>query len=179
MKSTIPLIFLLSTSLFSQEKVSNAELSQKLNLILGKLDILEERVTKLESENLLVKEDIKEVSKSAKDAIIATENLSSPKDAQKRKSFFKKLRIEMESDADTNRGPWTQKETWKEMKRNLTGHKVRMLLGNPNKIKGDLSPRIEQVYIYSGDLDADGVDEIAKVNFYRDRVVSFESPFGS
>ena len=85
----------------------------------------------------------------------------------------------MESDADRNRGPWTQKETWDKMKRNLTGHKVRLLLGNPNKIKGDLSPRIEQVYFYIGDLDADGTDEVARVNFYRDRVVSFTPPFSN
>ena len=177
MRLLLAVMIVLSTTLFSKENVSNAELSQKLDLILGKLGGLEERVTKLESENLVVKKEIMEVSKSAKDAKMATENLSIPKDEQKKKTFFNKLRIEMESDADTNRGPWTQKETWKEMKRNLTGHKVRMLLGNPNKIKGDLSPRIEQVYIYSGDLDADGVDEIARVNFYRDRVISFTSPF--
>ena len=170
---------LLPVMLFSQDNVSNAELSRKLDLILGKLGGLEERVTKLETDNVEVKKEVKEVAKSAKEAKTATENLSIPKDEKEKKSFFNKLRIEMESDADRNRGPWTQKETWDKMKRNLTGHKVRLLLGNPNKIKGDLNPRIEQVYYYIGDLDADGTDEIARVNFYRDRVVSFESPFGS
>ena len=96
---------------------------------------------------------------------------------EEKKSFFNKLRVELESDADRNRGPWTSPETWKSMKKNLTGHKVRMILGNPNMIKRDLNPRIDQVYHYLGDLDADGVDENAKVNFYRDRVVSFHSPF--
>ena len=44
-------------------------------------------------------------------------------------------------------------------------------------IKGNLSPRIDQVYHYHGDLDADGEEEKGTVNFYRDRVVSFTSPF--
>ena len=120
--------FLLSLSflpvmLFSQDNVSNAELSRKLDLILGKLGGLEERVTKLETDNVEVKKEVKEVAKSAKEAKTATENLSIPKDEKEKKSFFNKLRIEMESDADRNRGPWTQKETWDKMKRNLTGSK--------------------------------------------------------
>ena len=43
----------------------------------------------------------------------------------------------------------------------------------------NLNPRIDQVYLYDGDLDADGEEEQGVVNFYNDRVVSFESPFGS
>ena len=170
---------LLPVMLFSQDNVSNAELSRKLDLILGKLDGLEERVTKLETENVEVKKEVKEVAKSAEEAKTASANLSIPKNEEEKKSFFNKLRIELESDYDREKGPWTQKDTWKQMKRNLTGHKVRMLLGNPSKIKRDLNPRIDQVYHYIGDLNADGTDENAKVNFFRDRVVSFESPFGS
>jgi hypothetical protein len=179
MKLFYIILFFVSTFLSAQNEVSNSDLSNKLDLILGKLGGLEERVTKLETDNVEVKKEVKKVAKSAKESKTATENLSIPKDEKEKESFFNKLRIEMESDSDRNRGPWTQKQTWDKMKRNLTGHKVRLLLGNPNKIKGDLNPRIEQVYYYKGDLDADGKDEIARVNFYRDRVVSFESPFGS
>ena len=64
-----------------------------------------------------------------------------------------------------------------EMKKNLTRFQVRKLLGNPSMIKGNLSPRIDQVYHYHGDLNADGEEEKGTVNFYRDRVVSFTSPF--
>ena len=177
MKSTIPLIFLLSTTLFSQENVSNAELSQKLDLILGKLGGLEERVTKLETDNVEVKKEVKEVAKSAEEAKTASQNLVIPKNEEEKKSFLNKLRIDLKSEEAKSRGAWTKKETWKEMKRNLTSHKVRMLLGNPNKIKRDLNPRIDQVYHYVGDLNADGSDEKGTVNLYRDRVVSFTSPF--
>jgi hypothetical protein len=92
MKSTIPLIFLLSTTLFSQENVSNADLSQEIGSYFRKLGGLEERVTKLESDNVEVKKEIKEVSKSAKEAKTATQNLSIPQDEKKKKSFFNKLR---------------------------------------------------------------------------------------
>ena len=173
----IALLFISPIVLSAQDQVSNADLSKKLDLILQKVGGLEERVSQLESENAQVKKDVKQATQSANEAKSVTKNLAIPQNEEEKKSFFNKLRVELESDADRNRGPWTSPETWKSMKKNLTGHKVRMLLGNPNMIKRDLNPRIDQVYHYLGDLDADGVDENAKVNFYRDRVVSFDSPF--
>ena len=90
--------FLLSLSLlplilFSQDNVSNAELSRKLDLILGKLGGLEERVTKLETDNVEVKKEVKEVAKSAKEAKTATENLSIPNDEKEKRSFLRDLRM--------------------------------------------------------------------------------------
>jgi len=70
-----------------------------------------------------------------------------------------------------------KKETWTEMRRNLTEFKVRKLLGNPNQIKGSLNPRIERVYHYHGDIDADGIEEKGFVNFFNGKSVSFETPF--
>ena len=159
-------------------EVTNAELGRKLDLILQKIDGLEQRVNKLENRDLQVKEELKKVSTMARTAKLDSA-LSVPQNEEEKKSFFNKLRIELESDYEREKGPWTQKDTWKQMKRNLTGHKVRMLLGNPSKIKRDLNPRIDQVYHNIGDLNADGTDENAKVNFYRDRVVSFTSPFSN
>ena len=72
----------------------------------------------------------------------------------------------MESDYDREKGPWTQEDTWKQMKRNLPVTRLECFLGNPSKIKRDLNPRIDQVYHYVGDLNADGTDENAKVNFF-------------
>ena len=173
--------FLLSLSLlpvilFSQDNVSNAELSRKLDLILGKLGGLEERVTKLETDNVEVKKEVKEVAKSAKEAKTANENLSIPKDEKEKRSFLNKLRIDLKSEEVKAKGPWS-KHTWISMKRNLTEHNVKKLLGNPDDIKLSLNPRVDRIYIYSGDIDADGTSEEAKVSFFRDRVVSFVSPF--
>ena len=92
MKSYL-LTFSLSACLLSaQNEVSNSDLSKKLDLILGKLGGLEERVTKLETDNVEVKKEVKEVAKSAKEAKTATENLSIPKDEEEKKSFFKIFR---------------------------------------------------------------------------------------
>ena len=99
------------------------------------------------------------------------------KDEEEKKSFLNKLRLDLKSEEVKSRGAWTKKETWNEMRKNLTRFQVRKLLGNPNMIKGNLSPRIDQVYHYRGDLNADGEEESGSVNFYRDRVVSFTSPF--
>jgi hypothetical protein len=173
----ISTLFLVSTaSLFAQNDVSNSDLSRKLDLILGKLGGLEERVTKLESDNREVKKEIKEVAKSAKEAKTASHNLVTPQNEEEKKSFLNKLRIDLKSEEAKSRGAWTKKETWNDMRKNLTRFQVRKILGNPNMIKGNLSPRIDQVYHYLGDLDADGKEERATVDFYRDRVVSFEKP---
>ncbi len=171
------ILFLFPFFLVAQENVSNADLAKKLDLILLKIDGLEERVSKLESENAELKKEVQAVAKSAKEANSFSESLTIPQNEEEKKLFFNKLRIGLESDYDKSKGPWTQKETWDGMKKNLTRFQVRKLLGNPNTIKGDLNPRIDQVYHYHGDLDADGKEDHAKVQFYRDRVVSFESPF--
>ena len=178
MKLLLSLSFL-PVMLFSQDNVSNAELSRKLDLILGKLGGLEERVTKLETENVEVKKEVKEVAKSAKEAKTATENLSIPKDEKEKESFFKRLKNEITAQEAKDSGPWAEKSSWDQIRRNLTRVQVRRILGNPHRVKMNLNPRIDQVYLYDGDLDADGAKEEGIVNFYNDRVVSFESPFGS
>ena len=170
-------LFLLPAMLFSQNNVSNAELSKKLDLILGKLGGLEERVTKLETDNVEVKKEVKEVAKSAKEAKTATENLSIPKDEKEKESFFKRLKNEITAQEAKDSGPWAIEESWDGIRKNLTRAQVRRILGNPHMVKLNLNPRIDQVYHYNGDLDADGTEEKGYINFYRDRVISYKSPF--
>ena len=172
----IPL--LLPSIIFAQDKISNDELNRKLDLILSNLNSLEERVTKIESKSGQISKDLKKVEKKAEEAKTLSENkISLPQNEEEKKSFMSKLRIELKSEEAKARGAWTKKETWEGMRRNLTEYKVRMLLGHPNRIKGSLSPRIERVYHYHGDIDADGIEEKGLVNFYNGKSVSFESPF--
>jgi len=179
MKSILSLTFLLVplTILLAEESVSNAELSRKLDLILGKVGGLEERVGKLESENKAVKKEVKQVAKSAAEAKSATASLQIPKDEKEKASFFNKLKNEIYSQEAKDSGPWAKKENWSVIRNNLTRFQVRKALGDPHEVNQSLKPRIDQVYQYSGDLDADGVQETGVVNFFRDRVVSFQSPF--
>ncbi|MDC0369397.1 outer membrane protein assembly factor BamE [Opitutales bacterium] len=168
----------LSTSLLNAEPaVSNAELSRKLDLILGKVGGLEERVGKLESENTEFKNDVKAVTKTANEAKSATENLQIPKDEKEKASFFNKLKNEIYSQEAKDSGPWAKKESWQQINKNLTRVQVRRILGNPHRVKLNNNPRIDQVYLYEGDLNADGKEDQGVVNFYRDRIVSFTSPF--
>ena len=83
-KFSLSLLVILSSSLLGEESVSNAELSRKLDLILGKVGGLEERVGKLESENKAVKQEVKQVAKSAAEAKTATENLQIPSDEKEK-----------------------------------------------------------------------------------------------
>jgi Asp-tRNA(Asn)/Glu-tRNA(Gln) amidotransferase C subunit len=168
---SLTLLFAPITLLLAEESVSNAELSRKLDLVLGKVNSLEKRINILEGENQEVKKEIKEVANSAK------ESLTIPEDEEEKSSFLENLRNQLRSDEAKSQGPWTRETTWKTMQRNLTAFQVRKILGNPNKIKKSNNPRIDQVYLYIGDLDADGQEEVGVVNLLRDRVQSFESPF--
>jgi hypothetical protein len=169
--------FVSSLILHADPSVSNAELSKKLDLILGKIGGLEDRVSNLESDSLLVKREVKHAAASAKEAKAASADLAIPNDEEKRTSFFKDLRNKLKSEEDKASGPWAQKENWNKIRKNLTRYQVRVALGNPHEVKTSLDPRIEQVYYYTGDLNADGVEEEGTLNFYRDRLVSYQSPF--
>ena len=179
MKFIVPLTFLVAplTILLAKESVSNADLSRKLDLILGKVGGLEERVGKLETENKAVKKEVELAAKSAQEAKSATVNLQIPKDEKEKASFFNKLKNEIYSQEAKDSGPWAKKESWLQIKKNLTRVQVRRILGNPHRVKINNNPRIDQVYLYEGDLDADGKEDQGVVNFYRDRIVSFTSPF--
>ena len=177
MKSVFLLPFVLATTLLAEDSVSNAELSRKLDLILGKVSGLEERVAELEKANSEVKKEMQAVQKTATEAKTASQSLALPEDEEEKKSFMAKLKLQLKSEEAKAAGAWTKEETWTGMRRNLTGFKVRKLLGNPTKIKNSLNPRIDQVYHYEGDLNADGTNEVGQVSFFRDRVVSFSSPF--
>ena len=174
-----PLIFLISplSLLLAEESVSNADISRKLDLILGKVGGLEERVGKLESENKAVKKEVKQVAKTAEEAKSSSANLAIPENEEEKASFFQSLKNQIYSQEAKDSGPWAKKESWQQIKKNLTRVQVRRILGNPHRIMLNNNPRIDQVYLYDGDLDADGKMEKGKVEFFRDRLVSFQSPF--
>ena len=179
MKFILPLTFIISplSLLLAEESVSNADLSRKLDLILGKVGGLEERVGKLETENKAVKKEVRQAAKSAEEAKSATSNLAIPEDPKEKQSFFNKLKNEIYSQEAKDSGPWAEEKSWSEIRNNLTRFQVRKALGDPHEVNQSLKPRIDQIYLYSGDLDADGKEEVGIVNFFRDRVVSFKSPF--
>ncbi|MDA8775774.1 outer membrane protein assembly factor BamE, partial [Opitutales bacterium] len=101
-----------------------------------------------------------------------------PSDPDQKNSFLDKLRFEINSNADKASGPWVNPENWKTIKKRMSYFEVRKVLGTPTRIKPSVKPSIDQIYYYSGDLNADGSQEEGTVNFSDKRVVSFESPFG-
>ncbi len=170
MKIKLFIIFLFSNLLYGQNTKADPKLLQRI-------EALEKRMASLEKANSQTQQDLSMVEKKADDAKSASESrVSLPQNEIEKKSFMSKLRIELKSEEAKSRGPWTKKETWNEMRRNLTEFKVRKLLGNPNQIKGSLNPRIERVYYYYGDIDADGIEERGFVNFFKGKSISFESP---
>jgi len=171
------LLFILALKLFVAPLFAErGSVDQKLDLIIEKLGGLENIVSSLEKSNQSVKSEIKQVEKK-----IQVKNnestLTVPTDPKKKTSFFSNLRNQLNSEEAKASGPWANKENWSNVRKNLTRYQIRTTLGDPHEVKTSLDPRIGQVYSYTGDLDADGVEEEGVVNFYRDRVVSFKSPF--
>lgn len=177
MRNLFFLSLILPLVLNAQDHVSNADLSRKLDLILNKVGGLEQRVSKLESDNAEVKKEVKQAAESAEEAKNATKNLAIPKGKEEKESFFNRLKNEISSQEAKDSGPWAKRESWDQIRKKITRVQVRHILGNPHQVKININPRIDQIYLYKGDLDADGNEDSGVVNFYRDRVVSFTNPF--
>ena len=175
MKVIIVKILLSTSILAAQNNVSNAELSKKLDLILQTVQDLDERVTKLESANVEVRKEVDQVAKSAEEAKKTSNSI--PEVPEEKKSFLQKLGNQLKTQQTLDRGPWTKRESWREIRKNISAFQVRKILGNPTKIKKSINPRIDQTFQYIGDLNADGVMDKGTVSFHRDRVIDFESPF--
>jgi hypothetical protein len=171
MKLKFFILFLISNLLCGQNTKADPNLLQRI-------EALEKRMATLEKANSQTQQNLSLVEKKADDAKSASESrIVLPKDENEKKSFMSKLRFELDSDEVKSKGPWTKKETWSQIKRNLTEFNVRKILGNPILIKSPIDPRISRVYHYIGDLDADGIEEKGFVNFYKGKSVSFKSPF--
>ena len=171
------LIIFSSISVWGNDAVSNKELLAKIELISNRVKQLEQRIQSVEKENnQLRKEIVKSTQTNASKLTSVAQIL--PSDPDQKKSFLDKLRFEINSNADKASGPWVNPENWKKMRKRMSYYEVRKVLGTPTRIKPSVKPNIEQIYYYSGDLNADGSQEEGTVNFSDKRVVSFESPFG-
>lgn len=171
------LIIFSSISVWGSDAVSNKELLVKIELISNRVKQLEQRIQSVEKENnQLRKEIVKSTQTNASKLTSVAQIL--PSDPDQKKSFLDKLRFEINSNADKASGPWVNPENWKKMRKRMSYYEVRKVLGTPTRIKPSVKPNIEQIYYYSGDLNADGSQEEGTVNFSDKRVVSFESPFG-
>ena len=175
----VTILFSIANALLGQDAVSNADLSRKLDLILLKVDSLETRVNAIEGKQTKPTTPAPQPAPVAQAKQPTQVPVLKPttQTPQEKKSFFQKIKKELKIEQAQAAGPWTNPDSWKKIRRNVSSFQVRQALGNPNKIKHSLNPRIEQVYRYEGDLDGDDVEEKGVVNFHRDRVVSFESPF--
>ena len=150
--------FLPVSLLQAQKEVTNADLLRKLVEIQGKVDNLDKRVASLEA-------------KSTAPTAVAL-----PKDKEDREGFLKRLRAELGSSAARESGPWTNPKSWEGIRKGLTPAQVRSVIGRPHKQKLSINPRISDVWIYEGDLNADGKKERGTINFSNGRVLSFEKP---
>jgi len=154
------------------------------------LDSLAVRVASLERENAQMKRRLSEDDRERKDLMMRVAELESalkksdsrrlaeilPNDEKDKKSFFENFRKELNSDRDRAKGPWTSVDSWNSVRKRMSVFELREVLGNPTRIKQSVKPSVDQVYLYEGDLNADGESESGYVNVKDKRVVSFKSP---
>ena len=168
--STKELVFLLTMSLFSYHSAFASEDQQ------GRIEALEKRMSALEAENARLFSRLGELEKTER--IEKKSDFSSivPKNEIEKKKFFDTFRREIKSSEDQSRGPWTEPASWEKIRKRMSEYGVRQALGRPTRIKPSNNPKIETIYFYIGDLNADGVDEEGYVNLKDKRVISFKSP---
>ena len=118
MKFTYITILYFSILASTWAEVTNAQLAQKLDIIIAQLDGLEKRLTNLEKKNVDLSNEIKEVSKIAQQAKSESGKLV-PTNTEEKKSFFSNLRMQLNSDQVKSKGGWTEKETWDLVKKIL------------------------------------------------------------
>ena len=142
----------------------------------SKLQAIEKRLAALEQENAKLKERIAKLEKSGAQAVAKNSSGIIPQDETEKKAFFDKFRREFKSSQDQARGPWTNPESWTKIRKRMSEYSVRETLGRPTRMKPSVKPYVEVVYLYTGDLNSDGVDEEGYVELKDKRVVSFKSP---
>jgi hypothetical protein len=170
------LIIFSSISVWGSDAVSNKELLVKIELISNRVKQLERRIQSVEKENNQLRKEIVKSTQTDTSKLTSVAQIL-PSDPDQKKSFLDKLRFEINSNADKASGPWVNPENWKKIRKRMSNYEVRQILGTPTRIKPSIKPNIEQVYIYTGDLTADGDQEEGIINFNDKRVVSFLSPF--
>ena len=168
--TTRGLLYVLAMSLFSYHSAEASEDQQE------KIEGLEKRMSALEAENASLSSRVSELEK--KERIEKKSDFASivPKNEIEKKKFFDTFRREIKSSEDQSRGPWTDAASWEKLRKRMSEYGVRQALGRPTRIKPSANPKIETIYFYIGDLNADGVDEEGYVNLKDKRVVSFKSP---
>lgn len=153
-------------------------------------DSLAGRVASLERENAEMKKRLSEDERVRKDLIRRVSVLESklsksdsrrlaeilPESEKEKKSFFENFRKELNSDRDRAKGPWTSADSWNSVRKRMSVFELREVLGNPTRIKQSVKPSVDQVYLYEGDLNADGEIESGYVNIKDKRIISFKSP---
>ena len=140
------------------------------------IEALEKRMSALEAENARLSSRVSQLEKAER--IEKKSDFSSivPKNEIEKKKFFDTFRREIKSSEDQSQGPWTEPASWNGIRKRMSEYGVRQALGRPTRIKPSSNPKIETIYFYSGDLNADGVEEEGYVNLKDKRVVSFKSP---
>ena len=107
MLKSIFLLFVFPLLAFSQSQVTNDEISKKLDLILQKVSDLEQRVVKLESASVEVRQEVQDVAKSAEEAKKSIQSI--PQEPEKKKSFLQSLGNQLKTQQTLESGPWTKR----------------------------------------------------------------------
>lgn len=147
--------------------------SNDIALQIGKL---EKRLSTLERENKKLTERVIELEKVQTNVKASDLTAYLTQNENDKNKFLEVFRRELKSNIDKSRGPWTKPEGWKTIRKRMSEFSVRDTLGKPTRIRPSVKPSIETVYMYTGDLNSDGIDEEGYVNFKDKRVVSFKSP---
>ena len=119
-------------------------------------DLLERQVSELSKAKEELAAEVAGIKEDVKRKTMVSLSEILPEDEGEKKSFFQTFRREMRSEGARSSGPWTTQASWNSIRKRMTTFEVRKALGNPTRIKQSANPAVKCVYLYEGDLDADG-----------------------
>lgn len=163
----------LNSAVFSQE-AGQATLDQ----ILAEVRALKEKVASLEDKMSAYENSAPAPVAPTSDippAAIAYAAANPPPKGDKNK-WFENLRVELRKADVRASGNWVKPEAWDQVALKMKPEEVVAILGEPMDKKFSIRKDTDEIFIYKGDIDGDGVESRGEVRIYKGKVRRITPP---
>ncbi len=165
MKSLFTLIIVCLFAVFADaETATNEAILAELRKLNANLEHLEQRLDDIDQRVDAVE--------SVSAATIASAQTAGPPNP----SLIDRMVEAVQAREESIRYPWMDTEIWSKVKKGMSEEEVVDILGEPTLEDPSLYKRIDKVHTYRGRRPMTGELVFGKVKFYRNKVVSIETP---
>jgi len=146
---------------------------EKLDLILAELQRLNASVETLQK-RVETLED--QVVASTAEAVVVAGSVQMEEKEPSGESLVDRVVDAIHTREETLYFPWMEEGLWMQLEEGMSQEEVIAILGEPTLTDPSLKRWIDTVFTYRGRRPSTGEQVTAKVRFYKDELVNFESP---